>query len=69
MLFDRLCERNAGAALARVRKMDVARGNAMWHCEGCSYNVRPQVLVEIRDRGSLCQCDSCKRILYWEDEE
>ncbi len=69
VLFDRLHERSAGAALARVRKMKVARGNAMWHCEACSYNVRPQVLVEIRDRGSLSQCDSCKRILYWEDDE
>ena len=69
MLFDRLYERNAGAALARIRQTKVARGNAMWHCEACSYNVRPQVLVEIRNQGSLSQCDSCKRILYWEDEE
>ncbi len=69
VLFDRLWERTPGAALARVRTMKVARGNAMWHCDGCSYNVRPQVLVEIRDRGGVNQCDSCKRILYWEDEE
>ena len=68
VLFDRLYERNAGAALARICRIEVARGNAMWHCEACSYNVRPQVLVEIRDRGSLNQCDSCKRILYWQDE-
>ncbi len=69
VLFDRLVDRSGGAALARVQKMIVARGNPMWHCEACSYNVRPQVVVEIRDRGSLNQCDSCKRILYWEDEE
>ncbi len=69
MLFDRLHERLGGAALARVRKTELSRGNAMWHCEACSYNVRPQVLVEIRNHGSLNQCDSCKRILYWDDEE
>ena len=69
VLFDRLRDRSAGQALARVRKMDVARGNAMWHCESCSYNVRPQIVVEIRNQGALNQCDSCKRILYWEDEE
>ena len=69
VLFDRLYDRSGGAALARVRRMTAARGNAMWHCESCSYNVRPQILVEIRDRGSLNQCDSCKKILYWEDEE
>ncbi len=73
VLFDRLHERSSGVALARVRKMKVTtkkalQGNTMWHCEACSFNVRPQVLVEIRDRGSLSQCDSCKRILYWQDE-
>ncbi len=69
VLFDRLYDRFDGAALARVRTTHVIKGNAMWHCEACSFNVRPQVMVEIRDRGSLIQCDSCKRILYWEDEE
>lgn len=68
VLFDRLVERSSGAALARVQTIKATKGNAMWHCEACSYNVRPQVVVEIRDRGSLNQCDSCKRILYWEDE-
>ena len=68
VLFDRLHERLGGAALARVRKTELARGNAMWHCEACSYNVRPQILVEIRNHGSLNQCDSCKRLLYLEDE-
>jgi uncharacterized protein len=69
VLFDRLRERSGGTALARVQKIEVAKGNAMWHCEACSYNVRPQVVVEIRDRGGLNQCDSCKRILYLEDGE
>ncbi len=68
VLFDRLVERSGGAALSRVQTIKAAKGNAMWHCEACSYNVRPQVVVEIRDRGSLNQCDSCKRILYWQDE-
>ncbi|MEM7349464.1 MAG: hypothetical protein AAF657_01570 [Acidobacteriota bacterium] len=68
VLFDRLFERSNSQALARVRKMKMARGNAMWHCDVCSYNVRPQVLVEIREQGALNQCESCKRILYWEDE-
>ncbi len=68
VLFDRLVDRSGGAALSRVQTMKATRGNAMWHCEACSYNVRPQVVVEIRDRGSINQCDSCKRILYWEDE-
>ena len=69
VLFDRIFDRGNGEALAKVRKMKVARGNPMWHCDVCSYNVRPQVVVEIREQGTLNQCDSCKRILYWEEEE
>lgn len=69
LLFDRIYDRYDGRALARVRKTIIARGNTMWHCESCSYNVRPQTVVEIRARHKLCQCDSCKRILYWEDDE
>lgn len=64
--FERLYERTGGRALAPIRKIDRPRGPAMWHCAVCHYNVRPQVLVEIQDRGSLIQCDSCKRILFVE---
>jgi uncharacterized protein len=62
--FERIYERTGGRAMAPIRKVERARGAAMWHCAACHYNVRPQVLVEIQDRGSLVQCDSCKRILY-----
>ena len=68
VLFDRIFKHGNGEALSKVQKISVARGNPMWHCEACSYNVRPQVVVQIRDKGSLNQCDSCKRILYLEDE-
>ena len=30
--------------------------------------VRPQVVVEIRNGDTLVQCDSCKRILFFEEE-
>ena len=66
--FERILERTKGNALAPIRKIDRGRGPAMWHCGVCNYNVRPQVLVEVNDRGSLIQCDSCKRILYVQDE-
>jgi len=69
VLFERVFKHNNGEALSRVEKMNVARGNPMWHCNACSYNVRPQVVVEIRDQGSLNQCDSCKRILYLEEND
>lgn len=67
-LFERIFERYDGQALARVRKVELAKGNAMWHCEACSFNVRPQTVVEIMNGSRINQCESCKRILYWEEE-
>ncbi len=70
LLFDRIYDRYQGRAMARVRQTTMVRGgNPMWHCEVCSYNVRPQIVVEIRTRHKLNQCESCKRILFWEDED
>jgi predicted nucleic acid-binding Zn-ribbon protein len=68
-LFERLLERMGGAALAPVRRLETpGRGAQVWHCGACNYRVRPQAVVEIHNRGSLVQCESCKRILYLEDE-
>jgi predicted nucleic acid-binding Zn-ribbon protein len=66
--FERIDERTDGQALAPIRKIERSRGSTMWHCGACNYNVRPQVVVDIQDRGALLQCDSCKRILYVEAE-
>ncbi len=66
--LERLFQRTGGSAMAEVRKMGAFRSaNAMWHCSACNYNVRPQIVVEIQ-AGSFHQCDSCKRILYWQAE-
>jgi hypothetical protein len=68
--FDRVSDRYGTQALSRVVKIQ-ARGaaNAMWHCEACSFNVRPQVVVEIRNGGAVTACDSCKRILFLADDD
>jgi uncharacterized protein len=67
--FERIRERNPGGALAPVRLIErPGRGPREWHCAACNYRVRPQTVVEIRNSNSLVQCDSCKRILYLEDE-
>jgi predicted nucleic acid-binding Zn-ribbon protein len=69
VLFERLLGRMGGAALAPVRLLETpGRGPQVWHCGACNYRVRPQAVVEIRNRGSLVQCESCKRILYLEEE-
>lgn len=68
--FDRIRERHGGGALAPVRKIQRGpRGPQEWHCGACNYHVRPQVVVEIRNSGTLIQCDACKRILYLEAAE
>ena len=67
-LFDRLHQRTGGQALAEVLRMEVRKGNPMWHCSACSFNVRPQIVVEIQG-GGIHHCDSCKRILFSQPAE
>ena len=65
--FNRLFERRGGDALAPIRLLDRgARAPQIWACATCNYRVRPQVVVEIRNQGTIVECDSCKRILYLE---
>ncbi|MEM7049469.1 MAG: hypothetical protein AAF604_07415 [Acidobacteriota bacterium] len=69
-LFERIRERGAGIALAAVRIMERpgGKGPREWHCSLCNYRVRPQVVVDIRNNSGINQCDSCKRILFVEEE-
>ncbi len=69
--FERIRGRNQGGALAPVRLLErVGKGGGQreWHCGACNFRVRPQAVVEIRNGGSLVQCDSCKRILYFVEQ-
>lgn len=68
--FERIRERMPSGALAPVRLLQrPGKLQSEWHCGACNYRVRPQVVVEIRNSGSLVQCDSCKRILYIPQQE
>jgi uncharacterized protein len=65
--FNRVFERRGGDALAPVRLLDRgSRAPQIWACAACNYRVRPQVVVEIRNQGTIIECDSCKRILFLE---
>ena len=69
-LFQRLYDRHAGEALASIRKADrVGVSRSFYHCSACNFRVRPQVVVQIRNQGTVVLCDSCKRILHFSDEE
>ena len=68
--FERILERYPNGAVAAVRIIErPGQKQREWHCAACNYRVRPQVVVEIRNGGSLIQCESCKRILYLEPAE
>ncbi len=63
--FERIRDRLGGTAVSPIQIAKAVRGaNTMWHCGSCNYNVRPQVVIEIRRNGSINQCESCKRLLY-----
>lgn len=63
----RIFERYNGETLAIVRRVERPGAQAIWHCSSCNYQIRPQVAVEIRSRGSIVQCEGCKRFLRVED--
>ena len=67
--FYRLFERFTGRATAEIRTVTRGKGPQTWHCGMCNYRVRPQVVVQIRNQGSILHCDSCKRILYIEENQ
>jgi uncharacterized protein len=68
-VFDRVLLRNPSGALSPVRPIErPGRTQREWACSTCNYRVRPQTVVEIRNSGTLVQCDSCKRILFLEPE-
>lgn len=67
--FERLLARYPAGALAPVRLIERPGARQReWHCASCNYRVRPQSVVEIRNGSDLIQCDSCRRILFLEDE-
>ena len=69
--FERILDRYPAGATAAVRLITDRPGQKQreWHCSACNYRVRPQVVVEIRNGSSLVQCESCKRILFFEEEQ
>ena len=68
--FERLLSRYPTGALAPVRLIERPGARQReWHCASCNYRVRPQSVVEIRNGSELIQCDSCRRILYLEEEQ
>ncbi len=63
----RIFERYKGDTLAVVRRVERPGAQAIWHCSSCNYQIRPQVAVEIRARGTIVQCEGCNRYLRIDD--
>ncbi len=63
----RIFDRYKGDTLAMVRRVERPGAQAIWHCSSCNYQIRPQVSVEIRTRGTIVQCEGCKRFLRVEE--
>ena len=66
--FERVMAYRDGQGLAAVQEVVRGKGPKIWHCGACNYRVRPQAVVAIQTQGSIEMCDSCKRILYIEED-
>jgi predicted nucleic acid-binding Zn-ribbon protein len=60
--FDRIAKMRAGVAVARVAMV----ANQTAACSSCNVRLRPQLLSDLRLSREILQCESCKRILYWD---
>ncbi|MBI2566233.1 MAG: hypothetical protein HYV63_04275 [Candidatus Schekmanbacteria bacterium] len=58
--YDRIAASRGGIAVVAVN------GPA---CGGCNVYLRPQLLAELRTQARLVTCESCQRILYYEQVE
>jgi predicted nucleic acid-binding Zn-ribbon protein len=67
--YARLAERYQGEAVSFLTSTERAGGTILWHCSACNYHVRPQAALEIRSRGTLAQCDGCRRFLLPSPDE
>jgi predicted nucleic acid-binding Zn-ribbon protein len=67
--YERIAVRYAGEALSWLRRQQGPGSASFWFCSTCNYQIRPQVAVEIRTRGTIVQCEGCKRFLQAEDGE
>ncbi len=66
--FERLAARHAGDPMARVERVQRPTG-AVYRCSACNYQVRPQVVVELRNRGDLITCECGQQRIYYLDAE
>lgn len=65
--YERIAERYRGAALSALRRAEMPGTGGVWFCSTCNFQVRPQVAVEIRVRGTIVQCEGCRRFLFEAD--
>jgi predicted nucleic acid-binding Zn-ribbon protein len=59
-IFNTIAGIRSGVAMARAREE---------RCTGCNVRIRPQVFADVRKNSQVIQCESCKRILYYIEEQ
>jgi len=60
-----------GLAVVPVVIYDVIEDEGLrkyWGCGGCSVEVTPQMVNELKKGREVVSCRSCSRLLYWQDE-
>lgn len=67
--FERLFERHNGDPMARIDKVERAgkksKGPVMYRCSVCNYSVRPQVVVDLQNRGEIVTCDCGRQRIFF----
>ena len=61
-VYNRLRKGKSGLAVATV-------DHAKLSCRGCFKQLPPQKVLEVRRQNNMIFCESCGRILFWDDRE
>jgi len=65
-LYNKLAKAHKTPALAKISFVK-EKNKEHLTCSVCNIDIPPQTVIEIRKKTRIFPCDSCNRILFWEE--
>ncbi len=65
-IYNKLLVAGKSPVLSRINLVK-EKNKEILTCSACNIDIPPQTVIEIRKKTKICTCDSCIRILYWEE--
>ncbi len=66
--YERLWERHDGDPMAPILAIEKPKGPKVYGCAVCNYQVRPQIVVELRNTGDVITCECGRQRIFYVEE-